>query len=165
MNKLLMSAAMAAMFGAMIPAAQAATVNSGFAVRVNLTAVCTATTVGTPAVDFGVYTAFTGPATAAPTAAVTFNCTRGLATPTVAFDTGTGYGVIAGLNYNLTASAPVIAAGSAATAVLGGTGTADGYTYTITGSMAAGQAGACVGTTATACAGVQSQARTLIVTY
>ena len=167
MNKLLMSAAMAAMFGAMIPAAHAATLGpTNFTVRVDLTAVCT--TAAIPDLDFGIYTALTGGASIpAPTSAFNITCTRGLAAPTYAFDVagGSGFGVIAGLNYSLAAAQTAIAAGAPATAALGVVGGPDVRTITITGGMAGAQAGACGGLSATACAGATTQTRTLTITY
>jgi hypothetical protein len=171
MKKILaLAVAALALLVAFIPAARAAVVSSDFNVSVTLTAVCTATNSNTQTVNFGTYTAFGSASTPAPTAGLTFNCTRGLAAPTVAFDTtnGTaiGGGVLAGLNYDLNVGAPVIAAGTPATSAPGGTGTADAYTYTVTGSMAAGQAGDCGGGTATACTpATASHVRQLIVTY
>lgn len=166
MKKLLaLTVAVVTSLAAVVPVAQAATVNSTFTVAVSLLAQCQATNSGTTTVDFGTYTAITGGAsTPAPTAALTFNCTRGLNAPTVAFDTSNGTalggGVLVGLNYGLSVGPATIAAGLPATAVAGVVGSADGYTYTVTGSMAASQAGTC--TTGT-CAG--SHVRTLIVTY
>ena len=169
MKKLLISAALAATFGA--ATAQAAVVNSNFNVQVALAARCTATNSGATTVDFGTYTAFVGPSVAAPTTTLTFDCTRGLAAPTTAFDvvngSATGYGVLAGLNYQVTAAAPTqTAAGTAATATAGGVGTAATWSVVVTGAMAGGQAGDCTGGTATACTpATASHVRTLIVTY
>jgi hypothetical protein len=144
MKKLLISAATAAAFA--IPAsAIAATTNSGFNVTATLTSVCTATNSGSPTIAFGTYTAFgaaIGPVTVTP--GVTFQCTRGLPTPTAAFDsvapgTTTG-GVINGLQYTLSAPAgSKTTTGTAATA--GSIGSADVYTYTFDGTLPAGQAG------------------------
>ena len=151
---------------AAIPA-QATTLSpAAFNVKVNLTAICT---VVTPPgdVDFGVYTAFTGAATPAPTTTVDIQCTRGLTAPTYSFDAGLGgsNGVIAGLNYTLAAASTASTAGTAANATGPVLGTAATRTVTITGGMAGSQAGDCAGATAAACAIVQSQARTLTITY
>lgn len=174
MKKLLLATlAVAAM------SAQAATVTSTFVVSVTLNARCTATNSGQTTLNFGTYdplAAGAGASTPAPTVALTFDCTRGLAAPTVTFDAVSGvststnpsYGVIAGLNYSVTA-APTTGfptAGSAATAVSGGVGTAAQYSYTLTGAMAQGQAGACGGGTATACTPATSTVtRTMTLTY
>jgi hypothetical protein len=165
MKKFLTSTLAVALFAMAAPSAQAATLAPTFSVTTNLTAACQVVAGPATVLDFGVYTAFVGAATPAPTAAIAIQCTRGLSTPTFAFDTGTGYGVIAGLNYNVTAGSAITTAGTAATAVAGGVGTADVRTITLTGAMAALQAGACAGVTAAACAGAQSVTRTLTITY
>ena len=141
-------------------------------VSVTLNARCTATNSGTTTLNFGTYdplAAGAGASTPAPTVALTFNCTRGLAAPTVTFDgvtTNPTYGVLAGLNYSVTAANASITPGSAATAVSGGVGSADAYSYTLTGAMAQGQAGACGGGTATACTPATSTVtRTMTLTY
>lgn len=140
MKKLLLSAAIAASFS--VPAsALAANASSTFNVTATLTSVCSVTTVGTPVIAFGTYTAFgaaIGPI--AVSAPATFQCTRGLPQPTAAYDTGVAGGVIVGLQYTL--SAPVgskTTTGVAATS--GSTGSADVYSYTFSGSIPAGQAG------------------------
>lgn len=149
-----------------IPVAQATALGpTNFNVKVNLTAICTVSTAPVD-VNFGVYTAFTGAATPAPTTTMGITCTRNLAAPTYAFDAALGgvNGVIAGLNYTLSAAQSGIVAGVAATSapILG---TADVRTITITGGMAAAQAGDCATANASTCAGVQTQVRTLTVTY
>src|ERR1051325_2671796 len=92
---------------------------------------------------------------------LTFDCTRGLAPVSVAFDTvnGTaaGVGVLAGLQYSLSTSAATTVAGIAASTTT--SGTADAVSYSVSGSMPANQAGTCG--TATCAA---SHTRTLIVT-
>ena len=148
--------------------AQAANVGSGFNVSVNLTSTCVINVAAT-ALDFGVYTAFGAAATPAPTTAVTFKCTQGFGPTAVQFDTvpalstasaagatATGGGVISGLLYSLSVAAPVTTGGAAATNAAGAG--ADIKTYTVTGGMAAGQAGSGAG-------GAASQARTLTITY
>lgn len=166
MKKLATSTIAAAAMFAAVPATQAATLTQTFDVSVHLSAACQIVT--TPlALDFGAYTSFGTATNAAPTTSMSIECTRGLAAPTYSFDGATGYGVLAGLNYNVTA-AHVAAAGAAATAVAGGVGGADTYTITLTGAMAAGQAGACAtaGSNAAACdAAPQIVTRTLTVTY
>jgi hypothetical protein len=158
----LLAAALAV--ASVIPAAQAAsTVNNSFTVSVNLSSRCIATNSGAATLDFGTYTAFqAGAQSPAAPVTLTFDCTRGLAPVSVAFDTvnGTaaGVGVLAGLQYSLNASAASIVAGTAAsTATIG---TADAVSYSVNGSMPALQAGTCG--TATCAA---SHTRTLIVTY
>jgi spore coat protein U-like protein len=147
---------------------EAATVAGNFNVTVTLTSKCTMGSVGDLA--FGTYTAFqVGTQTATPITA-TLSCTRGLlaAGITAAFDTlavgstaaatatnGVGAGVIAGLEYNITATPGVVVAGTAATA--SSIGTADTRPFTISGTMPAAQAG-----DATL---VSTQIRTLTITY
>lgn len=171
MNKLFISAVTAAaLLASVTPVAMAAnTVTSDFTVSVQLAAQCQALNTGTQTVDFGTYTAFGAAKTAS--ANLTFNCTRGLAIPTFSFDatngSAAGYGVLAGLNYGLSA-ADTRTAGSAATAVSGGVGSATLHTVTISGTMAAGQAGECLvaGSTAASCESTPtSHVRTLTVTY
>ena len=169
MKKLLLSASMAAMFGAVIPAAQAATVAQPFNVTVTLTSVCTMAAIGDLA--FGTYLAFRAtPLVATPTSAV-LTCTRGLTGMTAAFDTGvnaidtgaaapnaSGVGVVAGLQYTVTGTRSATTTGAAATTA--SIGTADAWTYAIAGSMPANQAGTCA---SASCPG--TQVRTLTVTY
>ncbi len=159
-----LSIAASALF-AITPATQAATLGpTNFDVSVDLAARCQIQGAPAPVLDFGVYTAFVGAATPAPTTAINVECTRNLAAPTYSFDGGTGYGVLAGLNYNVTATDAVVA-GTAATAVAGGIGTPDVYTITLTGAMDPLQAGDCGGLSEAACAGVQTVTRTLTITY
>ena len=173
MKKLLISAAMAATFGAMIPAAQALTVGpTSFNVTVTLTPLCTMAAFSPAALAFGSYTAFGGAVAATPTSAI-LTCTRGLTGVSAAFDTGvdktssaiqtspTGEGVVAGLNYTMTATRSAVTAGAAATAgAPGSIGTADQWTYAISGNMPANQAGTCATASCPA-----TQVRTLTVTY
>lgn len=136
MKKLILCGVIAASMG--ITAAQAAgSATQAFTVSATVTANCQSTTAGTPNVNFGAYAAFGAPATPAPTAAMTFQCTRGLAitSATVSKPTST----VAGLLYTLAVGAGTKTAGAAATASAGAT--ADQYSYTVTGSMASGQAG------------------------
>ncbi len=139
--------------------AQAGTANNNFTVSTSLTSMCTATNSGTQTVDFSTYTAFQAGVQNSTTVNLLFQCTRGLTAPTVAFDTGSGAGVIAGLQYNLTAAAAVFTAGTAATTASIGSG--DQYSYAVSGTMPANQAGTCA---TTSCPGV-TQARILIVTF
>lgn len=166
MNKFTATTIAAVTLFAAAPVAQAATVTQTFDVSVHLSAACQVLT--TPlALDFGAYTAFGSATNAAPTTSMSVECTRGLAAPTYSFDGATGYGVLAGLNYNVTATG-VVAAGTAATAVAGGVGSGDLYTITLTGAMNPGQAGACAtaGSAAAACdAAPQIVTRTLTVSY
>lgn len=170
MKKFLISTVTAAaLLASAAPAAIATTVTSDFTVSVQLAAQCQALNTGTQTVDFGTYTAF-GSAKSA-SANLTFNCTRGLAVPTFSFDTingsAAGYGVLAGLNYGLSAT-DTRTAGSAASAVAGGVGSATLHTVTISGTMAAGQAGECLAADSTAanCESTPtSHVRTLTVTY
>lgn len=143
MKKLLLSSLAIAALSLTSLSASAAAAASDFNVSVTLTAVCAQTNTGTQTLDFGTYTAFTASAvTPASTIGVTFKCTRNTAPISIALDGATNYGVIAGLNYLLSTPAGVkTTTGSAATAAAAGIGSADVYTYTINGSMPAGQAG------------------------
>lgn len=137
------------------PVQAAGTSVGTFDVQVNLTSACKINTGSATALDFGAYTAL-GASAPAPTANIKFDCTRGLAISSVAFDTGSGKGVVAGLNYDMTVAPVSKAAGTAATATV--TGTADVLTYMVTGSMATGQAGAGAG-------GAATDVRTLTISY
>ena len=166
MKKLLISTAMAAMFGAMASPVMAATASNNFNVSVTLSSQCRQTNTGTQTVDFGTYTAFQAGAQASvASASLTFECTRGFSPVSSAFDTvladstAAGVGVVQGLQYALTAAAPTNLAGTAASSVTIGSG--DTKTYVVSGSMPALQAGAC----AAASCGPTTQLRTLIVTF
>ena len=132
--------------------------NNPFNVTANLTAQCLVNTAAA-ALDFGTYVAFGSSSVAAPTTAVSFKCTKGTVLTGVTFDatngSAAGAGVVQGLAYTMTVSAPVTVAGTAATTVAGAG--ADVSTYTVTGAMAAGQPGAG--------AGAGTSARTLILSY
>jgi hypothetical protein len=136
MKKLVLCGLIAASLG--VTAAQAAgSATQNFTVTATIAANCTSTTVGTPNVDFGSYSAFVGPANSAPTANISFKCTRGLAITgaTVSKPTST----VAGLLYTLAVDAGTKTGGSAATASAGAT--ADQWVYVVTGTMGANQAG------------------------
>jgi spore coat protein U-like protein len=169
MKKIALIAAMSLM--GMGSAMAQSTVAGNFNVTVTLTSQCLVTTVGTPALAFGTYTAF-GAAVPATPIQIAYRCTRGLAGPTVAFDTAggtssatgttaSGEGVISGLRYTMAVAAAATGndAGTApVVASLGDIGTANLRNYEITGNMPANQAG-------TASVGLQTQGRTLILSY
>lgn len=153
--------AVVAAFAALAPSASAQAVSGTVTTQVNLTSQCRwqggTAPVGVT-VDFGTYVAFQTTANPGSTPAVVFECTRGFGTtPTIAWDGATSGGVVAGLNYTLTVSAPARVGGSAATAA--SIGTADAVTYTLGGTMPANQAGAGAGGT------VQTATRTLTVSF
>jgi len=167
-----------------IPVAQAAPVPGTFNVTATIASLCTNTTVGTPSVDFGIYTAFGSAATPSPTATMTFDCTRGLTAPkmdldvtangtntqqgTVGTTAATGNGVLTdvGINYGLSIAGAITTTGVAPTTAAGNTGTADMYTFTITGSMPANQAGKCTtGSCASSPTAGNGGVRTLTITY
>ena len=157
--------AVVAAIAALAPAAQAGTATADVTVSVNLTSKCRWQGGGAdPAitVDFGTYVAFqTGAATGNPSGGATPECTRGFGrSPAVSWDgsgaAATGGGVVAGLNYTLTATAGTLSGGTAATA--NSIGTADTIPFTLGGSMPGGQAGAGAG-------GAQTDARTLTLTF
>lgn len=158
--KKVLSALAIASIASMSAQVQAATVGSGFTVNVNLTAACLVNTAAA-ALDFGTYTGFGSSSVAAPTTSVTFKCTRGTTISAVTFDTtnGTaaGAGIVAGLQYTMATSVVSTAAGTAPVAG-GAAGTADVATYTVTGTMPAGQAGG-------SAIGAQTSARTMTITY
>ena len=136
MKKLILVAAL----GLAAMSSQAATVAQSFNVTASLTAQCASNNAAPSDVNFGTYTAFGSAATAAPTSAITFRCTKGFAaTPTASLGVGGTSGTIAGLAYTLAIGAGVKTAGASGAA--GTSGTYDVYSYTITGSMASGQAG------------------------
>jgi hypothetical protein len=161
--KRILAAAMAVGALAVIPTAQAATTSNNFNVSTTLTSQCAATNSGTTTVDFGTYVAFQATPQAGSPVNLTFQCTRGFAPTSVAFDTvnGTaaGVGVLVGLQYTLSAGAPGTVAGAPATVTSIGTG--DAVTYAVSGTMPPLQAGTCV----TASCGPTSVVRTLIVTF
>ena len=170
MKKLLLAViAAVATLATAIPAAQAATVDRNFNVTASVTAVCTMAAIGDLA--FGTYIAFRATPLVATATDAVLTCTRGLTGVSAQFDIDgtnktssaiqqdpTGAGVVAGLNYTLLATRALTAAGTAAAANT--IGTAATWTYTISGSMPAEQAGTC---TTGNCAGTQT--RTLTVTY
>lgn len=115
--------------------AQAANVGQTFNVTATLVTACASNNTAPADVAFGAYTSFTATALTANTT-VSFKCTRNSPIPTGATLTGgTGgtAGSIKGLNYALVLGAATLAAGAA--------GAPDVYSYLISGTMAAGQAG------------------------
>lgn len=161
----------------------AASVANTFSVKVTLSSLCTATS--TQDVDFGIYTAFGGASTSAPSANLVFTCTRGLTAPTFSLDSvagfatstatgtvgatsATGDGVLGdvGLNYHLSVAGAKSTSGAAPTAANNDTGTPDIYTFTVTGSMPANQAGKCTtGSCNNTPSALNGGIRTLTVTY
>ena len=167
MNKLLKALASASIVS-LAPAAQAAVTNNNFTVSVTLNSKCEQTNTGVAALAFGSYDAFrTTDLTASASATLQFRCTRGFSPTSIEFDTtngttsapgatATGNGVLAGLRYQVSAAAAVVAGGTAATPA--SIGTADAVSYAVSGLVYANQAG-------TDTAGVASHVRTLIVTF
>ena len=148
MKKLLMSSAMAALFGAMIPAANAAVGAASFNVTATLSSACTVGPIADLA--FSPVTAFVAPAN--PTTTALISCTRGLGGVTAVFDTVTGTSSAAGITpsaggllsnglfYTITTVKGAVTPGGVATNAA--IGSADSFTYTLTGAMSA-QAGTC----------------------
>ena len=147
--------------------AQAATVGSNFNVTVTLTSVCKVKTASAAGLAF-TYTAFQGTPSTGASTAVVFECTRGFGTaPTVVLDTATdatsapadastsGVGVVGGLQYSVDVAAATVATGNAAST--NSIGSSTQYSYAITGSMPAGQAGDS--------SKLPTQQRTLTVSY
>jgi spore coat protein U-like protein len=138
----------------------AQTAENDFTVQVTLAGVCEASNANAQTVNFGVYTAYQAAAQNSNEIELQFRCTRGLMPVSVAFDSGTGRGVLQGLNYALTASSvPVTQAGDSATA--DSIGSADTVSYRVSGTMPANQAGSCPDTTC----GPAAHVRTLVLTY
>ena len=154
--------AVVAAIAALAPAAQAGTATADVTVSVNLTSKCRWQGGGAdPAitVDFGTYVAFqTGAATGNPSGGATLECTRGFGgTPTATWDgDSAGGGVIAGLNYTLSATAGTRQNGTGAT--VSTIGTADTIAFTLGGTMPKNQAGAGAG-------GAVTAPRTLTLTF
>lgn len=155
--------------------ARATDVAQNFTVSANFTPACVSNNGSAPALDFGNYTAFGSAGTAAPTATISFKCSRALTLVSAVFDTATGAsssvagatptgaGVIAGLQYTLTTAAAVkTTTGTAATT--SAAGTADVFDYVVTGAMAAGQPG-CTGSGNSGDRCSATQTRTLTLTY
>lgn len=159
---LLSTAALAVLFAAFAPAASAAGVDASVTVKVSLTSKCQIKAGQTNVVDFGTYQAFAAADVSGTGSTVTFQCTRGFgASPTVAWDVGTdataaGVGVIAGLQYTLSATPGTRVGGTAASATT--TGSADEIPVVLGGTMPLGQAGAGAG-------GATTATRTLTVTF
>ena len=153
MKTIVRAIAVAAAFAAVGSTASAQTLlnNANVDVKVTLTSQCRWQSGSAPTgltVDFGGYTAFGGAVTGSTTSLV-LECTRSFGlSPTVTWDAvGTtaaadGKGVVAGLYYQLSLTGANTSAGAAPT-VAGGaaSGTPRVVTYTLGGSMPAGQAG------------------------
>jgi hypothetical protein len=160
----------------------AATVGQAFNVTTAFTPTCVTANATPAALSFGTYTAFGSAAVPTPSTQIVFKCSRALTPGNINFDTvstdstsssgavtATGGGVVAGLIYSLNVGAAVKSAtGSAATATT--EGTADVYTYTINGAMAASQPGCNLAGIGTNAAGdvngcAASQTRTFTIAY
>lgn len=137
---------------ATLPAQAAGTVGSPFNVTVNLDAKCILNGAAAD-LDFGTYTAFGSASVAAPTTTVSFQCTNGLTPSTVTLDAINT--VVRGLAYTLAVTGGTPTGGSAGTTTTAAV--ADTRTYTVTGTMASGQAGTG--------SGAGSVVRTLTVAY
>ena len=109
--------------------AQAANVGQNFDVKVNLTAVCLTNNAAPAAVDFGTYTAFGSASIPAPTSTISFKCTKNVTISSVTLDGATPS--VAGLTYGLVVGADTQSSVADYTV----------HSYSLTGSMAAGQAG------------------------
>lgn len=167
MKKIALIAAM----GLLSAGAMAQTATGNFNVTTTLTSACRMTTVN-PALAFGTYVAFRATPLAATAVNITFECTRNFgAAPNVQFDaptygttsvsgaTATGEGVLAGLRYTMAVSNTGSTPGTEpVVATNGNIGTAATYTYQVTGSMPADQAG-------TAPSGATFHQRQLIVSF
>ena len=170
MNKFLVSAvAVATLLSIAVPVVHAAgTESNGFTVDVALTSKCLATTTTAPSLAFAYESFQTDDSTPTAPISLTFKCTRGIAAPTLSFDTvsgtttagattgATGEGVVGGLRYTL-----LVGADTSTTQGVAATNTTIGsekvLSYSVTGKIQLGQAG-----DSTA---LVRQVRSLIVTY
>lgn len=148
MKKLTLATLMVASLAAISGSAMATDVGASFTVSATLAAKCESTTSGTPDVNFGEYTAFGGAATAAPTATLTFRCTRNLAITNAALSSTTG--TLKGVDYTLALGSDTPSAGTG--------NNPDTHAYVVTGTMATGQAGDVNDATV-------QQTRTLTITF
>jgi hypothetical protein len=170
MKKTILVLAGVASILAVVPAAQAAALVAGnFNVSVTLISQCTiASAIGN--LSFGTYTAFQGGDQPATPVTTTLSCTRGLldagvkaafdtvdgdSTAAAAATTAEGAGVLAGLQYGITATPGTITTGTAATAST--IGVPASRAFTISGTMPAGQAGDFTA--------LSSRQRTLTISY
>jgi hypothetical protein len=162
MKSILRTLAVVAAIAALAPAAQAETSDATVTVKVNLTSKCRIKPGSDSglAVDFGAYEAFqpganTGTAAGGP---LTVQSTRGFGgTPSATWDgDSAGGGVIAGLSYDLDATAGTRQDGTDAT--VGDIGSPDKVEFTLTGTMPGGQAGE-------GNSGAQTATRTLTVSF
>lgn len=148
-NSLFRTLAVVAAASALSPAGFAQTLlnNAPVTVSVTLSSKCRFETSAPAslAVDFGTYVAFVGPASPATPQQFNLECTRNFGTaPTVTWDDtadgdADGKGVIAGLQYTLSLTGAQTSAGTSATPTVAGTPRV--VQYTLSGNMAAGQAG------------------------
>lgn len=138
MKKVFIFGVIAAAFGT---SAFAASEGADFLVKATVTPTCVADNASVPEIDFGNIAAFDTTAIANKTATIGFKCSKNLAPTSVTLSNASG--TVAGLTYGLTVNTTP--------AVTTGTGvTGDRYVYTVTGTMASGQAGdASAGTSVT----------------
>lgn len=160
----------------------AVTVGQAFTVTTAFTPSCVTANASPTALSFGTYTAFGSASVPTPSTQISFKCSRTLTPGNINFDTvstdsisssgaltATGGGVVSGLRYTLNVGAAVkTTTGSAATA--SAEGTADVFTYTINGAMAANQPGCDLASLGTNVAGdvngcAASQTRTFTIAY
>jgi spore coat protein U-like protein len=155
MKKLAFALAALALCGA----ANAATATGPFAVTVNFTSACQATTPA-PTLAFGAYTAFGAAATASAT--IAFECSRGTSATAVSVSNGAANGLFttANLQYTLTLPATPIASSGGTAATAAAIGTADTLSITVNGTLPQ-QAGASNSGTAT----TDTDNRTITITF
>ena len=162
-SNLFRTIAAVAIVGAFAPAASAQSVGGGVDVEVTLLSKCRVQAGANPVINFGDYDALDDAGKNLPGAAtVTFQCTRGFGgTPAAAWDTtngaADGKGVLAGLQYTLSAT---VARTGGTIASTTSTGSPDLVNYTVNAVMPGGQAGAAAGATLN-----DSHTRTLLVTF
>lgn len=152
MKKLTLAQLVIASLVAVAGSAMAAgpSVGADFTVSATLAAKCESTTTGTPDINFGEYTAFGSPANLAPTATLSFKCTRNLAITNVALSSTSG--TLKGVDYTLAIGSDTGAPAAA------NVNAPDTHVYQVTGTMAPNQAGDVNDTTV-------QQTRTLTISF
>ena len=159
MKKLLISAAVAASLVAMVPAAEAASTSGTFNVDITLTSACSLSAI--TAVNFA-YTSLGG-AAAATGGGFTVSCTNTLPY-TFGLQSGNGAAVPPGAATISVTDDAVNLTYDLGLSAAGGTGNGAAQAYSVTGSMAALQAGTCATASCTNAAAT-NRTHTLIVNY
>jgi hypothetical protein len=136
MKKIVLAGLVLASFGFGAAQAQTNPALQGFNVTATISSKCVTTHTSTPALAFGAVDAFAAKTTSVD---ITFKCTRNFAGPASVSLSNPG-GIVAGLAYTMSVGqTPAKTDGADATTA--DAATADSYKYTISGAIAAGQAG------------------------